>query len=60
MRVVVIGATGNVGTSLVRALASEPAVDSILGVARRLPELELAKTEFAAADVAVDDLAPVL
>jgi nucleoside-diphosphate-sugar epimerase len=36
MRVVVIGATGNVGTSTVRALAADPAVDSIVGIARRL------------------------
>lgn len=28
MRVVVVGATGNVGTSVVRSLAQEPAVDS--------------------------------
>lgn len=30
MRVVVVGATGNVGTSLLRALADERCVDSIL------------------------------
>ena len=60
MRVVVIGATGNVGTSLVRALAAEPAVDSVLGVARRLPDLDVPKTDFATADVAVDDTEPLL
>src|SRR3712207_4321045 len=38
MRVVVIGATGNVGLTLVDALAADPAVDSIVGVARRVPE----------------------
>jgi nucleoside-diphosphate-sugar epimerase len=58
MRVVVTGATGNVGTSVLRALADEPSVSSILGVARRLPRLAAAKTEFAVADVAVDDLRP--
>jgi nucleoside-diphosphate-sugar epimerase len=56
MRVVVTGATGNVGTSVVRALAGDPAVTSVLGLARRRPELELAKTTWATADVADDDL----
>ena len=32
MRVVVVGASGNVGTSVLRSLAAEPAVDSVLGV----------------------------
>jgi len=57
MRVVVVGATGNVGTSVVRALAADPAVSSILGLARRRPGLEVAKTTWAAADVTRDDLA---
>jgi nucleoside-diphosphate-sugar epimerase len=56
MRVVVIGASGNVGTSLLRALDGEAAVTSVLGLARRRPELELAKTTWATADVAADDL----
>ena len=51
MRVVVVGASGNVGTSLLRSLAAEPAVESVLGVARRLPRAEFAKTEWAAAAV---------
>ncbi|MDP8975458.1 MAG: NAD-dependent epimerase/dehydratase family protein [Actinomycetota bacterium] len=59
MRVVVVGATGNVGTSLVQALALEPAVDSVLGVARRLPNWEPDKTKWATADVATSDLAPL-
>ncbi len=58
MRVVVVGATGNVGTSLLEALAQEPHVESVLGVARRLPELELPRVEWARADVARDDLLP--
>jgi UDP-glucose 4-epimerase len=37
MRVVVFGATGNVGTALVRALLGDDDVTSIVGVARRLP-----------------------
>jgi nucleoside-diphosphate-sugar epimerase len=56
MRVVVTGASGNVGTSLLRALGGEDAVTSVLGLARRRPELELPKTAWAAADVAADDL----
>jgi UDP-glucose 4-epimerase len=60
MRVVVIGATGNVGTSVLRSLADEPAVDSVLGVARRLPALDYPKTEWAQADVSTDALEPLL
>ncbi|GGI04591.1 NAD-dependent epimerase/dehydratase family protein [Egicoccus halophilus] len=37
MRVVVLGATGNVGTSVVRALARDDAVTQIVGVARHVP-----------------------
>ena len=56
MRVVVTGATGNVGTSVLRALAEEPAVHSVVGIARRVPQLGFPKTHFIAADVAEDDL----
>jgi nucleoside-diphosphate-sugar epimerase len=37
MRVVVVGASGNVGTAVLGRLASERKVDSITGVARRVP-----------------------
>jgi UDP-glucose 4-epimerase len=37
MRVVVTGATGNVGTALLRWLADAPDVDSVVGIARRPP-----------------------
>jgi UDP-glucose 4-epimerase len=60
MRIVVIGGTGNVGTSVIHALSRDESVDSILGIARRLPEWQPAKTEWAAADVTTDDLAPHL
>jgi UDP-glucose 4-epimerase len=56
VRVVVTGATGNVGTSLLQALAGDPAIESVVGVARRRPQLELPKTEWASADVAESDL----
>ena len=58
MRVAVTGATGNVGTSLLRALAADPNVEEIVGIARRLPQLEIDKTRFVAADVTRDDLVP--
>lgn len=56
MRVVVTGATGNVGTSVVSALAADPQVDSILGLARRQAALEMPKTSWAQADVTDSDL----
>jgi UDP-glucose 4-epimerase len=59
MRVVVVGASGNVGTSLVPALAGEPGVDSVLGVARRRPVIEFPKTDWAQADIASDELVPL-
>lgn len=55
-RVVVVGATGNVGTSVVAALAEDPRVGSILGVARRLPQWSAPRTEWAQADIERDDL----
>lgn len=56
MRVVVVGATGNVGTSVVEALAADARVESIVGIARRVPELRVPKTEWRAADVSTSDL----
>ena len=38
MRVVVVGATGSSGTAVLRALAAEPTVTSVLGIARRRPD----------------------
>jgi UDP-glucose 4-epimerase len=60
MRVAVIGATGNVGSALVRALAGEDRVREVVGVARRLPEWRVDKTTWAAADITRDDLSGVL
>src|SRR2546421_121342 len=37
MRVVVVGASGNVGTAVLRRLAREDRVDAVTGVARRVP-----------------------
>ena len=56
MRIAVTGATGNVGTSLIRALTHEPRVDTVLGVARRVPQVRLPKTSWVQADVLHADL----
>jgi UDP-glucose 4-epimerase len=56
MRVVVTGATGNVGTSVLAALAREERVRSIVGLARRVPSVEYPKVEWKAADVTTADL----
>ena len=61
MRIVVTGATGNVGTSLLDALERDERVDSVLGVARRPPAArDDGKTEWARADVTTDELAPLV
>lgn len=60
MRVVVIGATGNVGTSVLESLESEPRVQEIVAVARRAPDRAFARTTFAVADIAASDLVPPL
>src|SRR4051812_7987133 len=52
LRVVVVGATGNVGSSVVAALGEDAEVGSILGLARRVPEWRPARTGWAAVDVA--------
>src|SRR4051794_37649179 len=59
VRVVVTGATGNVGTSVLQALAADPAVDEIVGIARRLPAWTTDKVRWHSADVASDDLTDV-
>jgi nucleoside-diphosphate-sugar epimerase len=53
---VVVGASGNAGTSLLRSLEAEPGVDSVLGLARRIPSLTAAKTDWARADITTSDL----
>jgi nucleoside-diphosphate-sugar epimerase len=59
MRVVVVGATGNVGTSVVTALQAAPEVSSIVGVARRLPEAGDSSIDWVSADIVSADLRPV-
>src|SRR5918998_5024186 len=57
MQIAVTGATGNVGTSLIRALSHEPQVDAVIGIARRVPQVRLPKTSWVQADVLHSDLA---
>src|SRR5262245_13487018 len=58
MRIVVFGATGNIGSSLLEALSSDERVDSIVGLARRVPNRQLPKTTFVGLDITSDDLRP--
>ncbi len=60
MRVAVVGATGNVGTSLLESLAGEPSVEEIVAIARRRPSEGWPRTKFVQADIASDELGPVL
>jgi UDP-glucose 4-epimerase len=59
VRVVVVGASGNVGTSVLRSLAAEPAIESVLGLCRRLPRASFPKTEWRQADVSRSPLRPL-
>jgi UDP-glucose 4-epimerase len=56
VRLVVTGASGNVGTSLLRSLEGDREVEGVVGLARRLPRLELDKVEWKAADIRHADL----
>jgi UDP-glucose 4-epimerase len=59
MRVVVTGASGNVGTSVLEALADEPEVKEIVGLARRVPDTDFPKVEWVGADVTESELTPI-
>lgn len=56
IRVVVTGATGNVGTSVVEALAADPRVGEVIGLARREPAWSQPKTTFRAIDITTASL----
>ena len=56
MRIVVTGATGNAGTSVLMALAGDPRVTEIVGIARRLPRWQNPRTRWVQADVATAPL----
>jgi len=57
MRIVVVGATGNVGSALVRALVADPGVHEVVGFARRSPGTTIPKVRWVAGDVRDHDLA---
>ncbi|GGG16304.1 NAD-dependent epimerase [Rhodococcoides trifolii] len=56
LTVLVTGATGNLGTSVVDALTRNPGVAKIIGLSRRAPTWQPARTTFVEADIAEDDL----
>lgn len=57
MRVVVVGATGNVGFALTRALVEDPEVDEVVGIARRRPAPgAVPGVDWVEADIVRDDL----
>ena len=60
MRIVVTGATGNVGSQLLPQLLDTAEVSSVVGLARRLPTSPDPRVEWHAADVAETDLVPLL
>ncbi|MDX6534477.1 MAG: UDP-glucose 4-epimerase [Gaiellales bacterium] len=62
MRVVVFGATGNVGMSLMDLLRQDPDVDELHGVARRPPVggRNDDRVTWSAADIRRDDLVPIV
>ncbi|MFR9676783.1 NAD-dependent epimerase/dehydratase family protein [Streptomyces sp. TR06-5] len=49
--VAVVGATGNLGTSIVRAASEDPRVAQVLGLARRIPDWQPPKTRWIPCDV---------
>jgi UDP-glucose 4-epimerase len=64
LRVVVTGATGNVGVAVMRALSRHPEVGEAVGLARHPPDAGsplagLPATSWTTADVVTDDLTPV-
>ncbi len=60
MRIVVTGATGNVGSQLLPQLLDEPQVSSVVGLARRPPAEPDPRVEWHALDIAEGDLDSVL
>lgn len=56
MKVVVTGASGNIGTQVLSALRADPDVDEIVGIARRRPEDIPHDVTWIAADLAADDV----
>ncbi|HEX6338104.1 MAG TPA: NAD-dependent epimerase/dehydratase family protein [Jiangellaceae bacterium] len=56
MKVLVTGATGNIGTSVMQTLNADPSVDDLVGLARRLPAWLPDRAHFVRADISSADL----
>jgi UDP-glucose 4-epimerase len=59
MKIVVTGASGNVGTSVVGALSQDERVGEVVGIARRRPRWGPRGTTWVSADIERDDLRPL-
>lgn len=59
MKIIVTGATGNVGTSVIEALSEAPQVDEAVGLARRRPAWNPPKTRWVDADILSSDLVEI-
>lgn len=58
MRVAVVGATGNLGTAVLKRLQSAQEISSVLGIARRLPDADVAPysgVEWLSADIQFEE-----
>jgi UDP-glucose 4-epimerase len=65
VRIVVVGATGNIGVALVERLAADQRVGRVTGVARRTPQEPLPfpgseRVTWVSADIRYDDLDPLV
>ncbi|MDP9434560.1 MAG: NAD-dependent epimerase/dehydratase family protein, partial [Actinomycetota bacterium] len=60
MRIVVTGATGNVGSRLLPQLLSAPEVTSVAGLAKRLPPDRDPRVSWTSVDIAENDLRPLV
>lgn len=61
LRIAVVGASGNVGTGILRALRADPAVAGVLGLSRRAPSGEPDDgVAWRTVDIAVPDGGPVV
>ena len=58
-RVVVVGASGNIGTRVVEALSADPDVGSVVAACRRVPDLQLPKVTWTSVDMTADPLVEV-
>jgi UDP-glucose 4-epimerase len=59
MKVAVVGATGNVGSALLRALQHDESIREVVGIARRRPGRDVDKVTWRTADIVHDDLTPI-